>query len=107
MSEEELYQLAMSNIHRYSLLNEILGIRDNRYPNEQVDYCISVNGYISLNSLNRYVSYISELEKLQNNWNELKKWLESKGTSTKEENDALCYFYTYKKMQELEQGKDE
>ena len=39
---------------------------------------------------------------LQNNWNELKKWLESKGTSTKEENDALCYFYTYKKMQELE-----
>ena len=44
---------------------------------------------------------------LQNNWNELKKWLESKGTSTKEENDALCYFYTYKKMQELEQGKDE
>ena len=44
---------------------------------------------------------------LQNNWNELKKWLESKGTSAKEENDALCYFYTYKKMQELEQGKDE
>lgn len=45
--------------------------------------------------------------KLQNNWNELKKWLESKGTSVKDENDALCYFYTYKKMQELEQGKDE
>ena len=44
-------------------------------------------------------------QKLQNNWNELKKWLESKGTSTKEENDALCYFYTYKKMQEL-QGDD-
>lgn len=44
---------------------------------------------------------------LQNNWNELKRWLESKGTSTKEENDALCYFYTYNKMQELEQGKDE
>ena len=41
--------------------------------------------------------------KLQNNWNELKKWLESKGTSTKEENDALCYFYTYKKMLELEE----
>lgn len=46
-------------------------------------------------------------DKLQNNWNELKKWLESKGTSTKEENDALCYFYTYKKMEEMEQGKDE
>jgi hypothetical protein len=41
-------------------------------------------------------------DKVQNNWNELKKWLESKGTSTKDENDALCYFYTYKKMQELE-----
>lgn len=49
--------------------------------------------------LNEYI------EQLQNNWNELKKWLESKGTSTKEENDALCYFYTYKKMQEL-QGDD-
>ena len=48
---------------------------------------------------------ITENEQLQNNWNELKKWLESKGTSTKEENDALCYFYTYKKMQEL-QGDD-
>ena len=26
---------------------------------------------------------------LLNNWNELKKWLESKGTSTKEENDRI------------------
>ena len=46
-------------------------------------------------------------KQLQNNWNELKKWLESKGTSTKDDNDALCYFYTYNKMQKLEQGKDE
>lgn len=44
--------------------------------------------------------------KLQNNWNELKKWLASRGTSAKEENDALCYFYTYKKMQELEGNND-
>lgn len=50
------------------------------------------------------VDYINQL---QNNWNELKSWLESKGTSAKDENDALCYFYTYNKMQELEQGKDE
>lgn len=45
---------------------------------------------------------VDYIEQLQNNWNELKKWLESKGTSTKDENDALCYFYTYNKMQELE-----
>ena len=56
-----------------------------------------------INSLNK--RNLVSVERLQNNWNELKKWLESKGTSTKEENDALCYFYTYKKMQEL-QGDD-
>ena len=44
--------------------------------------------------------------KLQNNWNELKKWLASRGTSAKEENDALCYFYTYKKMEEMEGNND-
>ena len=76
MSEKELYELAISDVPKYSLLNEILAIRDNRFPNEKVDYCINVNGYISLDVLNKYVRNINELEQLQNNWNELKKWLE-------------------------------
>ena len=59
--------------------------------------------YLSLETAKK----LARAKKIENNWNKLKKWLESKGTSTKEENDALCYFYTYKKMQELEQGKDE
>lgn len=72
MNEEELYKLALSNVPKYSLLNEILAIRDNRFPNEKVDYCINVNGYISLDVLNKYVRNINKLEQLQNNWNELK-----------------------------------
>lgn len=72
MNEEELYKLAISDVPKYSLLNEILAIRDNRFPNEEVDYCINVNGYISLDVLNKYVRNINELEQLQNNWNELK-----------------------------------
>lgn len=74
----------------------------------------SISSKISLeeiNFLSNLVKAFNEVcekyDKSQNNWNELKKWLESKGTSTKEENDALCYFYTYKKIQELEQGKDD
>ena len=99
MNEEELYQLAISDVSTFPLLNEILAIRDNRFPNEKVDYCINVNGCISLDVLNKYVRSIIELEQLkeqlkdentyceeankwykeafqlQNNWNELKKWL--------------------------------
>lgn len=72
----------------------------------------SISSKISLEEINFLGDLIKafnevcmKYDKSQNNWNELKKWLESKGTSTKDENDALCYFYTYKKMQEL-QGDD-
>lgn len=124
MNEEELYKLAISDVPKYSLLNEILAIRDNRFPNEEVDYCINVNGYISLDVLNKYVRNINELEQLQNNWNELKKWLEETikqydnvGLKFKKESNFECasrsydYLKQYQtmldKMQELEQGKDE
>ena len=47
-----------------------------------------------------------EIEKLQNNWKELKKWLEEN-----ESFDDYCNETTFTsvldKMQELEQGKDE
>ena len=102
MNEEELYKLAISDIPKYSLLNEILAIRDKRFPNEEVDYCINVNGYISLDVLNKYVRNINELEQLQNNRNELKKWLISRefryGT-------RIDIQEVLNKMQELEQVK--
>ena len=97
MNEEELYKLAISDVSTYPLLNEILATRDNRFPNEKVDYCINVNGYISLDVLNKYVNTIQENEDLKekvillkasepmlefaketykNNWNELKEFVE-------------------------------
>ena len=69
MSEKELYDLALSDVPKYSLLNEILAIRDKRFPDEETDYTIKVYGSISLDVLNKYVDVV-------NNWNELKKWLE-------------------------------
>ena len=107
MNEEELYKIALSNVPKYSLLNEMLAIRDNRFPNEKVDYCINVNGYISLDVLNKYVRNINELEQLQNNWNELKKHLEKQIIDSKSASSQQYYFNTiYKFMQELEQGKE-
>lgn len=66
MNEEKLYRLAISDVSTYSLLNEILAIRDNRSPNEEVDYCINVNGYISLDALNKYVEVIEKKQQTEN-----------------------------------------
>ena len=66
MNKEELYNKALSNIHRYSLLNEIFAIRDERFSKEQQDSMLCVNGYISIDTLNRYVRYIDELVEYQN-----------------------------------------
>lgn len=110
MNEEELYKLAISDVPTYSLLNEILAIRDNRFPNEEVDYCINVSGYISLDVLNKYVRNINELEQLQNNWNELKKWLEE-GIEEQEKiwrQREIIYSYqnVLNEMQELEANNE-
>ena len=107
MNEDELYKLAISDVSTYPLLNEILAIRDNRFPNEKVDYCINVNGYISLDVLNKYVRNINKLEQLQNNWNELKKWAEEEIRQSGSKYDRWGYEECLNKMQELEQGKDE
>ena len=57
---------------------------------------------------------LDEVENLQNNWNELKKWLEEEMLEYKKVRYSSEYGYaigtmskTLKKMQELEQGKDE
>lgn len=85
MNKEELYKKALSNIHRYSLLNEIFAIRDERFSKEQQDNMLCVNGYIGIDTLNRYARYIDELVEYQNigtiqELKELKqKYLETKG----------------------------
>lgn len=95
MNEKELYDLAINNVKKYSLLNEIFAIRDKRVEKE--DYTIAVNGYISLDELNTYVRYIDRLvnyqnictvkelnelqekankyDKLLSDWNKLEEWL--------------------------------
>lgn len=50
-----------------------------------------------------YIELSKENQQLQNNWNELKKWLED----YYDYGDCLKINYILKKMQELEQGKDE
>ena len=47
-----------------------------------------------------------KVEQLQNNWNELKKFLEEK-MSDYEHKEASNFYVVLDKMQELEQGKDE
>lgn len=63
MNKEELYKLAINNVQKYSLLNEIFAIRDKRV--EQVDYTIGVNGFISLDVLNKYVELIDYINQLE------------------------------------------
>ena len=47
------------------------------------------------------------LQKLQNNWNELKNYLEKQIIDSKSASSQQYYFNTiYKLMQELEQGSD-
>lgn len=110
MNKEELYELALSDVPKYSLLNEIFAIRDKNI--ETVDYTIGVNGFISLDVLNKYINVIT-------NWNELKEWLKSfqdyhiiqKGKCDNEFNYALVeedinvLGDVLQKMQEIESRK--
>lgn len=120
MNEEELYKLAINNVHRYSLLNEIFAIRDKRFPNEENDYTIKVFGSISLDVLNRYVRFINELveyenigtinnlKQLEHNWNELKKYIGSEWYCF--DNESVEYDVAkdiLNKMQELEDVSNE
>jgi hypothetical protein len=67
VNKEELYELALSDVPTYSLLNEIFAIRDKRV--EIVDYTIGVNGFISLDVLNKYVKIIQENQQLKEKLN--------------------------------------
>lgn len=65
-TKEELYNLSLSNIHKYPLLNEIFAIRDERFPKEQQATMLCVNGYISIDLLDRHKRNIDELVTYQN-----------------------------------------
>ena len=73
INKEELYKLALSDVHKYNLLNEIFAIWDKRVDKE--DYCIAVNGFISLDVLNQYVNKDKEIERLKNIINNLDNYL--------------------------------
>lgn len=77
-------------------IEELLKHIDIWYEEDDVFY----TRYFGLNDLHNLRLYINQL---QNNWNELKKWLEE----YYDYGDCLKINYILKKMQELEQGKDE
>lgn len=69
MNKEELYELALSDVHKYNLLNEIFAIRDKNIEN--VNYTIGVDGFISLDVLNQYVNKIDENTNLKQALNKI------------------------------------
>lgn len=76
MNKEELYNLALNDVHKYNLLNEIFAIEDLR--SAQRSYCFKVNGFISLDVLNKYVNSIDENTNLKQALNEIKECLLTK-----------------------------
>jgi hypothetical protein len=75
MSKEELYTLALSDIHKYNLLNEIFAIRDERFSKEQQDSMLCVNGYIGIDTLNDYVNLINQLQQKENIIKEVREYI--------------------------------
>lgn len=65
MNKEELYKLALSDIPKYDLLNEIFAIQDNRFTREQADNTICVNGFISLDVIKKYINKINKLQQIR------------------------------------------
>lgn len=62
MNKEQMKQFILNNdVEKYPLLNEIFAIRDTR--KEQVDYTIYVDGYISVDVLNKALEQQAEIEK--------------------------------------------
>ena len=72
MNKEELYNLALNDVHKYNLLNEIFAIRNEK---EKTDYYIGVEGFISLDVLNQYVNKVNENTNLKQALNEIKEYI--------------------------------
>ena len=67
----------------------------------QADYLIPKEDYDEL--FRDYIELTLKNERLQNNWNELKKWLEEQWKQSQD----IWFVKIIGKMQELEQGKDD
>lgn len=64
MSEEEIYKmLLVEKLDKFPLLNELFAIRDSR--GKRNDYTIFVNGYISLDVINKAVEKVNLMENLK------------------------------------------
>ena len=64
MKEEEIYEMILNeDVEKYPLLNEIFAIRDNRHKVN--NYTICVNGYISLDVINKAIKLQKENEELK------------------------------------------
>ncbi len=75
MNEEEIYKMILiENVEKYPLLGEIFAIRDNRHKID--NYTICVNGYISLDVINKAIklqkAFNKSTEKINKIKNELK-----------------------------------
>lgn len=57
--------------------------------------------------LNQYIELSREHDKLQNNWDKLKKWLEEESKLKGSETAYLYYGNVLEKMQELENGNND
>ena len=61
MNEEEIYEMILNeDVEKYPLLNEIFAIRDNKHKVN--NYTICVNGYISLDVINKAIKLQKENE---------------------------------------------
>ena len=64
MSEEEIFKmLLIEKLDKFPLLNELFAIRDSR--GKRNDYTIFVNGYISLDVINKAVEKVNLLDNLK------------------------------------------
>lgn len=64
MNEQEMYEMILNeDAEKYPLLNEIFAIRDNRHKVN--NYTICVNGYISLDVINKAIKLQKENEELK------------------------------------------
>lgn len=77
----------------------------------QVEQTIEILGHKIDKSYESWEAFLEEMKRLtlvQNNWNELKNYLEKQIIDSKSASSQQYYFNTiYKLMQELEQGKDD
>lgn len=64
MNEEEIYEMILNeDVEKYPLVNEIFAIRDSRQKVN--NYTICVNGYISLDAINKAIKLRKENEELK------------------------------------------